>query len=171
MNIPEKNYIEYSFELNLTLKWMNESYFESIFAIFDEKPPFLSILDTFWAIFGHFSYSTSINDPLTIELNYLLNWISRTFFRLNNILNWILGTAILNRILNESFFGKIQTLNWIRVGIAHPYLEILLPVEEKYLWHWWKNMQKLISVKVSFFLRHPVPGYYNYYFFICDKIA
>ena len=52
---------------------MNESYFESIFAIFDEKPPFLSILDTFWAIFGHFSYLTSINDSLTIELNYLLN--------------------------------------------------------------------------------------------------
>ena len=52
---------------------MNESYFESIFAIFDEKPPFLSILDTFWAILGHFSHSTSINDPLTIELNYILN--------------------------------------------------------------------------------------------------
>ena len=29
---------------------MNESYFESIFAIVDEKRPFLSILDTFWAI-------------------------------------------------------------------------------------------------------------------------
>ena len=30
---------------------MNKSYFESIFAIFDEKPLFLSILDTFWALF------------------------------------------------------------------------------------------------------------------------
>ena len=39
-------------------------------------------------------------------------------------LNWILGKAILNRILNESFFGKIQTLNWIRLGIAHPYLPV-----------------------------------------------
>ena len=48
---------------------------------------------------GHFSYSTSIND--------LLNWISRILFELNNILNWILGKAILNRILNELFFGKI----------------------------------------------------------------
>ena len=83
------------------------------------KVPFFVILDTFGAIFGHFSYLTSINDPLTIELNYLLNWISRIFFELNNILNWILGKAILNRILNESFFGKIQTLNWIRLGIGH----------------------------------------------------
>ena len=82
-----KNDIEKSFELNFIMKWMNESYFESIFAIFDEKPPFLSILDTFWAIFGHFSYSTSINDSLTIELNYLLNWISRIF--LNWIIFWI----------------------------------------------------------------------------------
>ena len=90
---------------------MNESYFESIIAIFDEKPPFLSILDTFWAIFGQFSNSTSINDLLTIELNNLLNWINRFFFELNNILNRILGKAILNRILNESFFGKFQ--HWI----------------------------------------------------------
>ena len=79
VNIPEKNYIEYSFELNFIVKWMNESYFESIFAIFDEKPPFLSILDTFWAIFGQFSHSTSINDPLSFEMNNLLNWISRFF--------------------------------------------------------------------------------------------
>ena len=100
---------------------MNNSIFESIFAVFDDKPPFLSILDTFWPIFGHFSYLTSINDPLTIELNYLLNWIGRIFFELNNILNWILGKAILNQILNESFFGKIQKMNWIRLGIGHHY--------------------------------------------------
>ena len=103
---------------------MNNSIFESIFAVFDDKPPFLSILDTFWPIFGHFSYSTSINHSLTIELNNILNWITRVYFELNNILNWILGKAILNRILNESFFGKIQTLNWIRLGIAHPYLPV-----------------------------------------------
>ena len=100
---------------------MNNSIFESIFAVFDDKPPFLSILDTFWPIFGHFSYSTSINHSLTIELNNILNWITRVYFELNNILNWILGKAILNRILNESFFGKIQTLNWIKLGIGHPY--------------------------------------------------
>ena len=53
---------------------MNESDFESIFAIIDEKSPFfLSILDTLMAILGHFSYSTSVNDSQTIELNYLLN--------------------------------------------------------------------------------------------------
>ena len=62
------------------VKWMNESYFESIFAIFYEKSPFLSNLDTFWAIFWHFSYLTSINDSLTSESNYLLNVISRIFF-------------------------------------------------------------------------------------------
>ena len=100
---------------------MNNSIFESIFAVFDDKPPFLSILDTFWPIFGHFSYSTSINHSLTIELNNILNWITRVYFELNNILNWILGKAILNRILNESFFGKIQILNWIRLGIVHHY--------------------------------------------------
>ena len=37
-------------------------------------------------------------------------------------MNWILDNAILNQILNKSFFVKIQTLNWIRLGIAHPYL-------------------------------------------------
>ena len=100
---------------------MNNSIFESIFAVFDDKPPFLSILDTFWPIFGHFSYSTSINHSLTIELNNILNWITRVYFELNNILNWILGKAILNRILNESFFGKIQILNWIRLGIVNHY--------------------------------------------------
>ena len=72
--------------MNFTVKWMNESYFESIFAIFDEKPPFLSILDTFWAIFGHFSYSTSINDSLAIELNYLLN---QQRFLLNWTIFWM----------------------------------------------------------------------------------
>ena len=83
------------------------------------KAPFFCL---FCTLFWHFSYSTSINDPLTIELNYLLNWISRVYFELNNILNWILGKAILNRILNESFFGKIQILNWIRLAIGHHYL-------------------------------------------------
>ena len=47
LNIPEKNDIEQSFELNFIVKWMNESYFESIFAIFDERPPF-------FVYFGHF---------------------------------------------------------------------------------------------------------------------
>ena len=62
---------------------MNESYFESIFAIFDEKLPFLSILDTFGAIFGHFSYLTSINDTLTIELNQHNFYLIELYFELN----------------------------------------------------------------------------------------
>ena len=57
------------------MKWMNESYFESIFAIFDEKSHFLSILGTFWAFFGHFSFSTCVNE-LSFELNqHFFNWI------------------------------------------------------------------------------------------------
>ena len=67
---------------------MNESYFEPIFAIFDDKPHFLSILDTFWAIFWPSSHSTSFNDPLTIELiekTFELN--QQILFELNNILN------------------------------------------------------------------------------------
>ena len=118
---------------------MNNSIFESIFAVFDDKPPFLSILDTFWPIFGHFSYSTSINHSLTIELNNILNWITRVYFELNNILNWILGKAILNRILNESFFGKIQILNWIRLGIVNHYgsLMINMAFMPLYMWEMW----------------------------------
>ena len=82
-----------------------------IFAILDEKSPFWSIVNTFWAIFGHFPYLTSINDSLTIELNPLLNWISRFF--LNWTIFWIESWVkqYLNRILNESFFGKIK--HWI----------------------------------------------------------
>ena len=88
---------------------MNESYFEPIFAIaiFDEKPPFLSILDTF---LGNFPIR-----PVLMIL-WLLNWIifwieSADFFYLNNILNWILGKAILNRILNELFLARFK--HWI----------------------------------------------------------
>ena len=46
--------------------------------------------------------------------------------------------------------------NWVLPNWAFGLqMEILLPVEKKYLWHSWKNMQMLISVKLSF-LRHPV---------------
>ena len=77
---------------------------------------FLPILDTFWAIFGHFSYSTSINDYLSIKSNYLLNWISIIFFELNNILNWILGEAILNQILNGPFFWQNSNIELNQIG-------------------------------------------------------
>ena len=36
LNITEKNYIEKYVELNFIVKWMNESYFESIFGY---RPP------------------------------------------------------------------------------------------------------------------------------------
>ena len=57
------------------------------YLLFQWKVPFLSILDTFWAIFGHFSHLTSINDSLTIELNYFFQLNQQNFFELNNILN------------------------------------------------------------------------------------
>ena len=69
------------------------------------------------------------------ELNIFLNWICLKIFELNNFLNWIFVKNIeLDNFLNwifvkyywieywiESFFGKIQILNWINLGIAHPY--------------------------------------------------
>ena len=67
-------------------------------------------LDNFRALFLFNQYQRV--PDYWIELSFELN--QQNFFELNNILNWILGKAILNRILNESFFGKIQTLNWIR---------------------------------------------------------
>ena len=83
-----KNYIEYSFELNLTLKWMNESYFESIFAIFDEKSPFFCL---FWTLFGQFSGTFPIRPVLIIPwlLNWIIFWIESPEFILNWIIFWI----------------------------------------------------------------------------------
>ena len=80
----------------------------------------MSILDTFWVIFGHFFYLTSINDSLTVELSHLLNWISRNIFELNNILNWILGKPILNQILNESFFWQNSNIELNQIGYRPP---------------------------------------------------
>ena len=97
---------------------MNESYFELIFAIFDEKLPFLPIFDTFWAIFGPLAYSTSIHDSLTIESSFELN--QQNFLELNNILNWILGKAILNWILNESFFWQNSYIELNQIGYRPP---------------------------------------------------
>ena len=74
-------------------------------------------LDNFRALFLFDQYQRV--PDYWIELSFELN--QQNFFELNNILNWILGKAILNRILNESFFGKIQILNWIRLGTGHHY--------------------------------------------------
>ena len=98
---------------------MNESYFESIIAIFDENSSFLSILDTFWAIYGQFSFSTSINDPLTIELNYLLNWISRIFF--NWLIFWIESWVKQYHIIFEwTIFWQNSNIESNNVGYPPP---------------------------------------------------
>ena len=57
--------------------------------ILNQYLPFLIISPLFWlfwTIFGHFSYSTSINDSLAIELNYLLN---QQRFLLNWTIFWM----------------------------------------------------------------------------------
>ena len=57
----------------------------------------------FWGIF--FPDLTSINDSLTIELNYLLNWISRFF--LNRIIFW-----------NKSWVRQYWIQYWINPNLA-----------------------------------------------------
>ena len=66
--------------MNVIVKWMNESYFESIFAIFDEKSRLLSILDIFWALFLFDQYQWF--PDYWIELSFELNQ--------QNFLNWII---------------------------------------------------------------------------------
>ena len=92
-------------------EWMNHT-LNRYLPFFDEKSPFLSTLDNFWALFLFDQYQ--LFSDYWIELSFELN--QQIFFELNNILYWILGKAILNQILIESYFGKIQTLNWIRWG-------------------------------------------------------
>ena len=73
--------------MNFIAKWMNESYFHSIIAIFDENSSFLSILDTFWAIFGSFPIRPISMIPWL--LNWIIFWIESAEFLLNWILFWI----------------------------------------------------------------------------------
>ena len=108
-------YIEFFVELNLDEAYENESYIESIFWIFNWKGPFLVYFGTFWALFwfNQYQWFPDYWIELSIELNQQnLFWIESWLKQY--CLNWILVKSILNRILNESFFGKIQTLNWIR---------------------------------------------------------
>ena len=86
MNIPEKLILNYP--LNWILSW-NEwinHILNRCLPFLMKSPLFLSIFDTFWAIFGPFSYSTSIHDSLTIELSLEMNqqnfWIW-WYFKLN----------------------------------------------------------------------------------------
>ena len=110
-----------SFELNFIVKWMNESYSETIFAIFDEKYPFFwSVLDTVWANFGHFSYSTSINDSLTIELNNLLNWISRIFFWMELYFELNLGKSNIESNIELIIFWQNSKFELNQIGYRTP---------------------------------------------------
>ena len=51
-------------------------------------------------------------------MNWIIFWIESAdfFFEFNNILNWILGKAILNRILNESFFWQNSKIELNQIG-------------------------------------------------------
>ena len=69
-----------------------------------------------FCLFGHFSDSTSINDSLTTELNYLLNWIIFWIESPEFILNWILN----NQYWIESFFDKLK--HWIESDRVSPTL-------------------------------------------------
>ena len=86
----KKTDIGKSFELNFIAKWMNESYFESIFAIFDEKSSFFCL---FWTLFGLIFWLLFLFDQYQwfpdywIELSFELNqqnflWIE-WYFELN----------------------------------------------------------------------------------------
>ena len=52
------------------------------------EAPFLVYSGNFLGNFRALFLSTSSNEPLNIELIYLLIWISRFVFEFNNILNW-----------------------------------------------------------------------------------
>ena len=115
-------------------------------------PPFC----LFWTLFGQILGTFPIG-PVSI-IPWLLNWITRVYFELNNILNWILGKAILNRILNESFFGKIQILNWIRLGIVNHYVTTKIVTEKAKKWpkmaRFWPKLchnSRVMAREVSFY--------------------
>ena len=86
---------------------MNEwiVYWIEIFNFWRKKIPFLVNFGHYLGTFGHFSDSTSINESLTIELNRLLNWITKVYFELNNSLNWILGKQYWIKNWIESFLN------------------------------------------------------------------
>ena len=85
----------------------------------------------------------------SVDLNNLLNWITTFNLLLNNPLNWIMMIYfLLNNLLNwilvkpiwiESILGKIQTLNWINLGI-----QIRVPPGKKSCF-WGSFLQKTAS--------------------------
>ena len=109
-------WIEFYREMNeWIIFWIDICHFWWKVPFFVYFGPFL---DNFWALFLFDQYQRV--PDYWIELSFELN--QQNFFELNNILNWILGKALLNRILNESFFGTFPNrpvlmipwlLNWI----------------------------------------------------------
>ena len=67
---------------------MNNSIFESIFAVFDDKPPFFCL---FWTLFGQFLGTFPIWPVLIIPwlLNWIIFWIESAEYFLNWIIFWI----------------------------------------------------------------------------------
>ena len=114
-------------------EWMNRI-FNRYFHFLIKKTLFFSI----WTLFGQFLGTFLIRPVSMIPrlLNWTIFWIESLEFIFNWILVWIefcvkqsqcgstrychMGEQYWIEYWIESFFGKIQILNWIREGIAHP---------------------------------------------------
>ena len=69
------------------MKWMNESYFESIFVIFDKKHPFCQFWTPFWALFLSDQYQWY--PDYWIELSFELNKQSFFYWIIFWIESWV----------------------------------------------------------------------------------
>ena len=134
MNFVQNFLIEYFIELNFVPKFLieffielNQMYFELILWYFTLKYPkntttcLIMPLNTLqYVIFMIHHNSTNISTSPFIELNNFLNWIFVKNIELDNFLNWIIVKYYWIEYWIESFFGEIQILNWINLGIVHP---------------------------------------------------
>ena len=91
----------------------------------------------FWTLFGQFLGTFPIRPVSMIPwlLNWIIFWIESAEFLLNWIIFWIESWVMQYWIEYwiKLFFGKIQTLNWIRLGIAHPYTWAIYKTQN---YHW-----------------------------------
>ena len=123
MNIPEKNLLNNP--LNWILPW-NEwmtHILNQYLPLLMKKPLFFCL---FWTLFGQFLGTFPILPVSMIPwlLNWIIFWIESAEFFFDRIIIWIESWVKQYWIEYEyeSFFGKIQTLIWIRLGIGHHYL-------------------------------------------------